>query len=440
MPAVAALSQTTKFFHLLDETIESGKFTYALELILSNFESFSQNAPLRERVALVLAGVGKKKKASHLLELLARHYANSGQPMRCLAVIQSLMRLQPDASGPLLDQFSALYSVRSPYLTPGPAQPIPELADPEGPLQFVSETAVRGLDQALLLQEATERAMDKEELAGKPGNLPRVALMSELPTESLRRLLAHAHYEIFAQSQTILKPEEIPAELIWSVNPTLLLRREDQMFRLPSGSLVGLSGFGTPPMPSLSQVTVPMSSGVLKLTPKAIEKLKGEIPDFQARLSSLYRASLVEGLLQTHPLFAPLAPSERPALLERFLGMHVASKEVLIKQRATSPGLFVLLDGQVDIVRQDEDWEITIATLNAGEVFGEIGLVSEKSAVAGVVATQPSTMLFLSRAEFASAAQAHPPLRHFAVSLANQRLSNAHATLNAKDLSLIDAE
>ena len=150
------------------------------------------------------------------------------------------------------------------------------------------------------------------------------------------------------------------------------------------------------------------------------------------------RHGLTERLIAAHPLFAQLDEAQRDDLIARFIGLHIKQGEYLILQNTPSPGLFIILDGQVDIVRKDEDWEITINTLEPGDMFGEIGLVSEKPAVAGVVSVTQGIMLFLSRDEFNQAAAQHPALAKYAVRLANQRLEDVNSTLSAGDLAEVD--
>ena len=425
--------ELTRFFIHIDEAIESGAITRALRLILSNFGSFPDNAPLRERVAQALAARGRKREAVQILEIVGRHYANGGFPAHSLAAIKQMNALQPDATV-LLDHFSALYSIRSPFLNDD--APPERIAPPSAPLDMKAKEPQ--VNESELFALAIERAMEKRGILTQPRELPRLPLLSLLPTETLRRVLDHIHYEVHNQVQPVLRKDEMAQDLIWTVSENLTLRVEDESFALPCGTLLGLNGFGHPRAKNEFNVQTIKSSELLRLSKPAIEKLSAEFSDFPNRLATLRRHALTERLLSSHALFAQLGEEARMDLIERFVGVHVKQGEYLIKQDIPSPGLYIILDGQVDIVRKDDDWEITINTLTPGDVFGEIGLVSDQPAVAGVAAASDGIMLYLSRDAFSMAAEQHPSLASYAVRLAQERIKDVNSTLSAEDLSEVD--
>ena len=433
-PHALAHAATLELLQRIDAAIEAQQHTQALRLILSNYSRFEDPALLRERTALALAARGRKKEAVVILELLGRHYAHAGYPTRSLMCIKQLQTLQPDHKT-LLDHFSALYHIRSPHL--GEEARHRELPAPADRLDLSAKEPQ--VPESELFALAYDRAADKRGVATQPqGPLPPVPLLSLLPQEALRRVLDFIQVEIFAQSQPLHSPDQPPQELIWSAAPNLLVRVEDDFHRLPSGSLVGLNGFAQHPLPSPHPVMSARGGEALRLPSYAIESLHEEMPDFGNRLATLRRHALTERLVCTHPLFVALASSDRLALMERFVGVHAPRGEYAIRQHKPSPGLFIVLDGQVDIVRQDDPWEITIATLGSGDVFGEIGLVSDNPAVAGVVTSSPCILLFLSREEFTRAAAQLPALAQYASRLAQERIEAVQATLSASDLAELD--
>ena len=433
MDSKARTGEMTRLFIHIDEAIESGSITRALRLVLSNFDNFPDNSPLRERVAQALATRGRKREAVQILELVARHYANSGHPARSLSAIKQMNTLQPDATM-LLDHFAALSSIRSPYRQEELARV--NFPEPDKALDMGAKEPQVGEQE--LFDLAIERSMEKRGIVTQPRELPSFPLLSLLPTETLRRVLDFVQYEVHDQSQPLLTRGEQPKDLIWSVSQNLLLKHDDDYMRLPSNVLLGLNGFGRPKADSEHTVHAIKTSEILRLSEDAIQKLSEEFTDFPNRLATLRRHGLTERLIASHPLFAQLDEAQRDDLIERFIGLHIKQGEYLIVQDMPSPGLFIILDGQVDIVRKDEDWEITINTLNPGDMFGEIGLVSEKPAVAGVVSVTQGIMLFLSRDEFNQAAAQHPALAKYAVRLANQRLEDVNSTLSAGDLAEVD--
>ena len=429
--------QTTRFLIQVDEAIASSRFDEALRLVLNNIDAFPDDAPLRERIAHVLAAKGRKREAIQILELVARHWANSGQPARCLASIKQMEAIQPNANM-ISDHFSALYSIRSPYLSEHAIpEPIP------GPYRELDTSEKEpGQSTEDLLIAAVTRATAQEGMASQPQkDLPPLSLLSLLPTDTLRRVLDSIHYEIVSEPEAILTEGVAPRDLIWTVTPNVMTRHDEEAFYLPSGSLLGLSSLAAPrgaTAPSHQTVSALRSAELLRLSKDDIERLDVELGDVSSRLAALRRHALTERLVVSHDLFVELDPQERTDLIGSFIGLHIKQGEHLIRQSTPSPGLYIILEGQVDIVRRDEAWEITIATLEPGEIFGEIGLVSDKATVAGVVAATPSILLFLSKEDFDEIAQSHPAVAKYAVELANARIEEVHSTLSASDLAEIE--
>ena len=60
--------------------------------------------------------------------------------------------------------------------------------------------------------------------------------------------------------------------------------------------------------------------------------------------------------------------------------------------------MFVIVDGEADVVRQTPEGEsVAVARIGEGEFFGEMALISESPRLASVVAVEPTVMLELTR-------------------------------------------
>jgi hypothetical protein len=428
--------ELTKYVSLLakvDDAIEAGEYVPALQLLLANFDNFDDSALLRERAAIILASCGRKKEAVGVWDHIARHWANTGHPTRSLAAIKQMQAIRPDTTV-LLDHFTALYNIRSPYLDQDAE--LPEVSPPRNELDL--EPDETDDDQDELLDRVFSVAIDTESLVDEPQSLPALPLLSLLPSEALRRVLDHLEYEIFAEAEPVLEKDQMCEDLIWTVTSDFTIEDHDPSLRLPSGALLGLNSFGRSATAARSDVFSRKNSELLRLKKSAINTLDAELGDFENRLATLRRHALTEGLLERHPMVADLGADERVALMRRFTGLRVSRSERLIEQDGMSPGIFLVLDGEVDIVRSEDGWEITIATLSAGDVFGEVGVVSDKPALAGCMMTTPGHLLFLSRDEFGSVAEDHPAVAKYAVNLANERMTEVEMTLSAQDLAEVD--
>ena len=427
------VAQTQRLLRRIDQAINKDDVALALNLALSNFAQFVDTAQLRERIATALALRGRGRAAAKIYALVARHYANAGFPTRALATIKQMGLVQPDTSVEL-DYLSSLYHVRSTHLSDAASRR--EVSIPSGALDM--NGALSSITEAQLIEEAQAQALTPEGIQQAPGSLPPIPFLSMLPLDILRRTMELIDYEMFVEGQHILTPEDYSTDLIWSVSPDLLLRDKDRHMRVPENSLLGLNGFGRPRMPTQYGVQAPQGAHIIRLSAKSIRQLNTAVPDFANRVATLRRHALTERLLNTHPLFVRLTEDDRLAIAARFVGMHIPSGERVLSQARPSTGLYILLDGQADVVRKDDDWEITIATLRAGDMFGEIGLVSDAAASADVHTTSACTALYLSRQSFNQAAAEFPALAQYAANLASERIAAQNEQLSAEDLAQIE--
>ncbi len=430
---ITELTVQTRLLELLnaiDEAVEQEDHSRALQLILNNWYNLPDPAPLRERTAMLLATVGRKREAVEVYSRVARHYANAGFPTRSLAAIKQMQSLNP-SSTQLLDHFTTLYSVRSPFLERDLQQPtIPNLAAP--PELELSQTE----DTDELFSQAVERATDPEGTAERPGSLPALPLMSLLPPKALRRLLDFVEYEIYAEVQPVITAEDRPKDrdLFWAVSSDLIAHDDDEQFIIPAGTLLGVSAFRAQPAPPKYRVTSQKGSECLRLSRTAVEELTQQFGDLPNRLATLYRHALTKRLFERHPMFAELDEQAIEKLPTRLTGLRLDSETIFIKQNKVSPGLYILLDGSADVVRQAEGTEVTIETLQPGDMIGEIGLVEPRPTVATAITNTACHLLFCPRDDFVEFAARHPSMQTFAENRARQRIEFINEKLSDSDL------
>jgi hypothetical protein len=426
-------TQSSTLLNHVDEAIGSSQYERALRLLLSNFPKFEDTALLRERIATVLADNGRKKAAFEILQLTGRHWANSGQPMRGIACAQHMNRINPDTSV-LLDHIATLYNIRSPFLS--------KKARPASLLDTTCEIDLSGRNPATglkaLLDLATERARDKRGVNGQPKSLAPIPLMSVLPLNKLRRLLDYIDYDVYGRPEIVMDATHASHDLLWTATPDVVVTSGSEKMRLPTGSLIGLGGFGPSGRIPDVEIVARTGSEILRLSSERIADLTRQFSDFQNRLATLRRHAMTERLLAAHPVFEGLSERESIDILSKFVGIRVYRGDRVIQQNGMTPGLFIVLDGQIDIVRTDEDWEITIATLAEGEIFGEVGLVSEQPAIAACVVQKPGHLLRLNPEDYHSVVDSHPQIGAYIEDLAHQRMRDVQTTLSANDLAEVE--
>ena len=95
--------------------------------------------------------------------------------------------------------------------------------------------------------------------------------------------------------------------------------------------------------------------------------------------------------LRSFPLFGDLDEYDLSQVARWVVEVRAAPGELLIEQGSMPYELFVIEEGTVDVVRDDEP----LASLGAGDVVGEIALLARHRRMASVVARTPVRALAL---------------------------------------------
>ncbi|MBE9536875.1 MAG: cyclic nucleotide-binding domain-containing protein [Proteobacteria bacterium] len=112
--------------------------------------------------------------------------------------------------------------------------------------------------------------------------------------------------------------------------------------------------------------------------------------------------------LKATPIFGKLKRSEIIAV-ERILHLRqYASGETIFSQGEPGIGMYVIVDGRVDILFEGSGQ--TIANLEEGDFFGEIALLTESPRTATARASENSKLMFFSQADLYNLINIKPKL------------------------------
>jgi CRP-like cAMP-binding protein len=95
------------------------------------------------------------------------------------------------------------------------------------------------------------------------------------------------------------------------------------------------------------------------------------------------------------PLFSSLSPEEARRLAAFATETSVSEGQILMKEGDFSTELIAIEEGTADVIKGGEQ----IATLGAGDLIGEMGLLSRELRSADVVATSPMLVIRLTHWE-----------------------------------------
>jgi CRP-like cAMP-binding protein len=168
--------------------------------------------------------------------------------------------------------------------------------------------------------------------------------------------------------------------------------------------------------PRIASVRAVVDTELLSISPGVLSILVDHDPSVLKVLLRFLRDRLIGRLVLTSQLFAPFSQADRDALAGRFRFLEVESDTELITRGTKVDGLYILLTGTA-VVRTDID----VATLGRGDLFGEMSLLSQHSALATVRTTSKCFALKLPAQDFRQAIMTHPPLLAYVSSIAAAR-------------------
>ena len=98
-----------------------------------------------------------------------------------------------------------------------------------------------------------------------------------------------------------------------------------------------------------------------------------------------------------YSVFRDLPASDLATVAGRLQSMKVEPGSVVVRQGAPADKFFIIVEGEVDVIREDGGEEKTINTLGPGDYFGEVAILRDSSRIATVKAKSQTTLLAMDR-------------------------------------------
>ena len=383
----------------------------------------------RRARADALAADGMVAEAIEEYGVIARAYAATGLLLRAIGVCKRILELAPQhrATQVLL---ATLY-----------AKPEPSALDDAGdPITLDGDEAV--LLSALpppLPPDADDDAIDLDAVAAaltpRPAGSVRperpldIPLFSGLPPDGFRALVERlSAWEADDGALIVAEGEQADSVYVVVRGAVRVERGDAVLATLPPGSFFGEMALLSR-HPRVASVHAVGRTELLELPRAVLEELAAKDARVRDALERFCRARLIDNLARFSPLFAGVEPAAARRALSAFAARKLAPGAVVVEQGAPAPGLFIVLDGALEVAAVTADDRVVLRTLDAGDVFGEMSLLTDDGATASVTAAGPCTVLVLPRVAFAELVLGVPTLRARLELLAEQRRISNEALL-----------
>lgn len=412
-----------------------GEALHALRL----YDAIVTAAPLdfeaRLRVADCLVALGEREAAIEVYRAVAWYVLKSGHPLMAIVIARVLEEtLRADAAD-LLTALVVHYGSESGLLgsfaarinLPDPATPCnpPELRTPP-PDGFAALAAGRAAHCCDAFDEYPEA-------------LHAIPLLSSMSEESFRKVIRTLVVRRLPDGAPVIRQGEPGQSFFFvasgevRVTATSAAAGESELARLHEGSIFGEMALLSA-QPRSASVTVVGEADLLEVTRDSLHTLAGELEQVGMALHQFTQERLLKNLMATNRLFKPFSRTQQRDLLRRFTSHDVPAGNDIIREGEAGTGLFVVLSGEVEVVKTTASGEVVqLASLRAGDVFGEMALVRGGPTTATVTAAALSTVLFLGRDYVERIIAGVPEIKAYLHALSEDRELDTQLALGDED-------
>ena len=385
---------------------------------------------VRLRIADTLLALGEETGARRVYAAVATQSIRAGLPLYGIVAIKMLEQLKVDVA-PAVEALAETYGEGSERIGKG-TRPAPLDLDVEvledAPLDYA-------ITQQALVDSCVKSAGAADATAKFPDKVPPIPLFSLLAPDTFMDVIRLVQLRRTADGTFVIREGEIGESFFVIARGAVrvtqhdVLGKERELAQLGDGSVFGEMALISN-SPRTATVSTVGNVDLLEFNREALTAASEQIIDIATALDRFTRDRLVQNILATNPLFRPFDRNQRLELLRRFSAHEVTPGTVIVREGQEGKGLYLILTGEVDVTKVDGQEKVLLATLRAGECFGEISLVKQSPTTATVTSARHTTVLFLPRPAFLKLVEALPELATYFRELTEERLMDTRLVLD----------
>ncbi|MGK0358304.1 MAG: CRP-like cAMP-binding protein [Bradymonadia bacterium] len=384
---------------------------------------------LRGRAAELLIGLGRRESGFRILRSCVDAFTFGGFPLRALWSIK-LLELHGGPSELIERGYSLLTGQYARAANQQWGDPIFEMATPA---PSASDLAALPDDFSAVVAEIERRAIDIIRGAHFPDRLPRFALLSDLPAPAFRIAAEAIHLRRMADGEVLLTEGEAGDSVHIIVFGEARVVRMHGAAAAELGCVAEGDVFGEMALvtdsPRIATVSAMGAVEAFELKRGVLDALGQGAQSLLDALARQVCDRMVGNLMRLSSLFNGLDAERRGALITRFESRLAHPGEAIITEGEHAPGLFIVLDGRVQVSVQRELEPQILTQLREGDVFGEISLVRGTPATATCTAVRRTMLMWLPGARFAELSISYPKVVQAIAELGEYRLLDTLYTL-----------
>ena len=138
-----------------------------------------------------------------------------------------------------------------------------------------------------------------------------------------------------------------------------------------------------------------------------------------------------------HLLFPPELAQTKVAFESGIRNQHFEPGDIIFQQGDLGDSVYVIEEGECEVLHEQNDEQELLATLNRGECFGEMALLSDRTRNATIRARNATNVLIIPKADFNKLRQSVPAFGDVFSELVKRR-SVAGAPHSSVEPSMLD--
>ena len=386
---------------------------------------------LRGRAAELLIGLGRSQSGFRILRSCVDAFTFGGFPLRALWSIK-LLELH-GGPGELIERGYNLLTRQYARM------PNREWGDPifEMPTPAPNQADLDALPEDF--SEVERRATDIIRGAHFPDRLPRFALLSDLEPAAFRIAAEAMQLRRMRDGEALLTEGEVGDSvhiIVFGDARATRIQGTDrsaelapaELGRVGEGDVFGEMALVTD-SPRIATITAAGPVEAFELKRDVLQSLGQGAQSLLDALARQVCDRMVGNLMSLSPLFSGLDAERRGALITRFQSRLAHPGEAIITEGEHAPGLFIMLDGRVQVSVQRGLQPQILTHLREGDVFGEISLVRGTPATATCTAVRRTMLMWLPSASFSELKNSYPKVVEAIAELGEYRLLDSLYTL-----------
>jgi cAMP-dependent protein kinase regulator len=265
---------------------------------------------------------------------------------------------------------------------------------------------------------------------------PHIPLFSELNEQELQSLLSHIQSQTFPKGSLICREGEGGDSLFVisrgevSITKQMPEGREVRIRNLRDGDFFGEFGFFID-QKRHATVRAITECEILEISRNALNKMIEVHPRLNEVLQNFFKERILDNFFALSPIFSSLASSERGEFMKRFHLREIPEGTILFKGGDPPASLYMVRSGEVEIFTQNRHGEkVSLALLESGNFFGEIGPLFGKPRTANARTTRPTELMEITKEDLNACLLRFPTLQTKLKELSLKRLSQTKELLS----------